>query len=109
MTESAAAMAAIPGLPPEASARLLALLSAEPAVQEVWLYGFPRHGVPSMICCCPGASTCRCSMSCPNPWLSTWRGWGGWRPIERRRREVCARKLTRLGEYLTITPPVNIV
>ena len=36
---AAATPAAIPGVPPEASARLLALLSAEPAVEEVWLYG----------------------------------------------------------------------
>ena len=36
--------AAIPGLPPEASARLLALLSAEPAVHEVWLYGSRAMG-----------------------------------------------------------------
>lgn len=33
-----------PGLPPEASARLLAVLSAEPAVQEVWLYGSRAMG-----------------------------------------------------------------
>ena len=39
MAEPPAAMAVIPGLPPEASAWLLAVLSAEPAVQEVWLYG----------------------------------------------------------------------
>ena len=37
-------MAVIPGLPPEASARLLAVLSAEPAVQEVWLYGSRAMG-----------------------------------------------------------------
>jgi uncharacterized protein len=36
--------AAIPGLPPEASARLLVLLRAEPAVQEVWLYGSRAMG-----------------------------------------------------------------
>ena len=36
--------AAIPGLSPEASARLLALLRAEPAVQEVWLYGSRAMG-----------------------------------------------------------------
>ena len=35
---------AIPGLPAEASARLLALLSAEPAVLEVWLYGSRAMG-----------------------------------------------------------------
>jgi len=40
----AAAAAAIPGLPPEASARLLGLLRAEPAVQEVWLYGSRAMG-----------------------------------------------------------------
>ncbi|MEB3276554.1 MAG: nucleotidyltransferase domain-containing protein [Cyanobacteriota bacterium] len=34
----------IPGLPAEAAARLLALLSAEPAVQEVWLYGSRAMG-----------------------------------------------------------------
>ena len=39
MAEPPAAIATIPGLPPEASARLLAVLSAEPAVQEGWLYG----------------------------------------------------------------------
>ena len=39
MAEPPAAIAVIPGLPPEASARLLAVLSAEPAVHEVWLYG----------------------------------------------------------------------
>ena len=38
------APAAIPRLPPEASARLLALFSAEPAVQEVWLYGSRAMG-----------------------------------------------------------------
>ncbi len=42
--ESPAAIAGIPGLPPEASARLLAVLSAEPAVQEVWLYGSRARG-----------------------------------------------------------------
>jgi len=36
--------AAIPGVAPEASARLLALLSAEPAVEEVWLYGSRAMG-----------------------------------------------------------------
>ena len=41
---AAATPAAIPGVPPEASARLLALLSAEPAVQEVWLYGSRAMG-----------------------------------------------------------------
>ena len=35
---------AIPGLPPEASARILALLLAEPAVREVWLYGSRAMG-----------------------------------------------------------------
>jgi predicted nucleotidyltransferase len=44
MAEHPAAIAAIPGLPPEASARLLAVLSAEPAVQEVWLYGSRAMG-----------------------------------------------------------------
>jgi len=44
MAEPASAMAVIPGLPPEASARLLAVLSAEPAVQEVWLYGSRAMG-----------------------------------------------------------------
>jgi predicted nucleotidyltransferase len=41
---AAATPAAIPGVPPEASARLLALFSAEPAVQEVWLYGSRAMG-----------------------------------------------------------------
>ena len=36
--------ALIPGLPPEASARVLALLTAEPAVNEVWLYGSRAMG-----------------------------------------------------------------
>ena len=36
---AAATPVAIPGVQPQASARLLALLNAEPAVQEVWLYG----------------------------------------------------------------------
>jgi predicted nucleotidyltransferase len=35
---------AIPGLPAEASGRLLALLCAEPAVREVWLYGSRAMG-----------------------------------------------------------------
>ncbi|MEB3308530.1 MAG: nucleotidyltransferase domain-containing protein [Cyanobacteriota bacterium] len=34
----------IPGLPAAAAARLLAVLSAEPAVQEVWLYGSRAMG-----------------------------------------------------------------
>ncbi len=37
-------ISAIPGLPSEASARLLALLTAEPAVLEVWLYGSRAMG-----------------------------------------------------------------
>jgi predicted nucleotidyltransferase len=44
MAEPPAAIAGIPGLPPEASARLLAVLSAEPAVQEAWLYGSRAMG-----------------------------------------------------------------
>jgi predicted nucleotidyltransferase len=36
---AAATPAVIPGLPPEATACLLALFSAELAVEEVWLYG----------------------------------------------------------------------
>lgn len=35
---------AIPGVPSEASARILALLLAEPAVREVWLYGSRAMG-----------------------------------------------------------------
>ncbi|MFM9104504.1 MAG: nucleotidyltransferase domain-containing protein [Cyanobium sp.] len=35
---------AIPGLPSTASARILALLCAEPAVREVWLYGSRAMG-----------------------------------------------------------------
>jgi anaerobic selenocysteine-containing dehydrogenase len=46
---SPAALEAIPGLPPEASRRLLQLLAAEAAVRQVWLYGSramgrQRHG-----------------------------------------------------------------
>ena len=41
---AAATPVAIPGVPPQASARLLALLNAEPAVQEVWLYGSRAMG-----------------------------------------------------------------
>jgi predicted nucleotidyltransferase len=41
---ASATPATIPGLPPEASARLLALFSAEPAVEEVWLYGSRAMG-----------------------------------------------------------------
>ncbi|MCF8133609.1 MAG: nucleotidyltransferase domain-containing protein [Synechococcus sp. Tobar2m-G35] len=37
-------ISAIPGLPAEASARLLALLCDEPAVREVWLYGSRAMG-----------------------------------------------------------------
>ncbi len=44
MAEHPAAATTIPGLPPEASARLLALFSAEPAVAEVWLYGSRAMG-----------------------------------------------------------------
>lgn len=49
MTESvplpqAPAAEAIPGLPAEASARILALLHAEAAVREVWLYGSRAMG-----------------------------------------------------------------
>ena len=42
---AAATPAAIPGVPPEGSARLLALFSAEPAVQEEWHYGSPAKGL----------------------------------------------------------------
>jgi predicted nucleotidyltransferase len=35
---------AIPGLPAEVSARILALLLADPAVREVWLYGSRAMG-----------------------------------------------------------------
>jgi len=44
MAEPTAANAVIPGVPPGASARLLAVLSAEPAVREVWLYGSRAMG-----------------------------------------------------------------
>jgi predicted nucleotidyltransferase len=44
MAEPPAAIAGIPGLLPETSARLLAVLRAEPAVQEVWLYGSRAMG-----------------------------------------------------------------
>ena len=44
MAEPPAAIAGIPGLPPEASARLLGLLRAEPAVQEVRLWGSRANG-----------------------------------------------------------------
>jgi predicted nucleotidyltransferase len=37
-------ISAIPGLPAEASARLLGLLCNEPAVREVWLYGSRAMG-----------------------------------------------------------------
>ena len=40
----APAMATIPGLPPDASARILAVLHSEPAVREVWLYGSRAMG-----------------------------------------------------------------
>ena len=40
----APAMATIPGLPPDASARILAVLRSEPAVREVWLYGSRAMG-----------------------------------------------------------------
>jgi predicted nucleotidyltransferase len=40
----APAEAAIPGLPEEASSRILALLRAEPAVHEVWLFGSRAMG-----------------------------------------------------------------
>lgn len=103
---AAATPAPIPGLPPEASARLLALFSAEPAVEEVWLYGSPamgRHRPGSDIdltlvapglrhadrlrlmgalddLLLPWASTSPCGTSCPNPCASTWPEWGGgWR------------------------------
>jgi predicted nucleotidyltransferase len=36
--------ALIPGVPPEASTRLMALLTAEPDVQQVWLYGSRAMG-----------------------------------------------------------------
>lgn len=42
--ESPAALEAIPGLPPEASQRLLQVLAAEPAVRQVWLYGSRAMG-----------------------------------------------------------------
>jgi predicted nucleotidyltransferase len=41
---AAATPAVIPGLPPEATACLLALFSAELAVEEVWLYGSRAMG-----------------------------------------------------------------
>ena len=34
----------VPGLPPEASDRLLGVLAAHPAVEEVWLYGSRAMG-----------------------------------------------------------------
>lgn len=40
----APALATIPGLPPDASARILAVLRADPAVREVWLYGSRAMG-----------------------------------------------------------------
>jgi len=42
--QSALPLQAIPGLPSTASARILALLCAEPAVREVWLYGSRAMG-----------------------------------------------------------------
>jgi predicted nucleotidyltransferase len=44
MAEHPAAITAIPGLPPDVSARLMALLSTDPAVQDVWLYGSRAMG-----------------------------------------------------------------
>ena len=44
MAAPTAAIAVIPVVPPGASARLLAALSAEPAVREVWLYGSRAMG-----------------------------------------------------------------
>ncbi|MCS5693152.1 hypothetical protein NZK33_14345 [Cyanobium sp. FGCU-6] len=46
MAEPPAALAAIPGLPPEASARLLAVLNAEPAVREGMALWHQGHGPP---------------------------------------------------------------
>lgn len=40
----APALATIPGLPPDASAWILAVLRADPAVREVWLYGSRAMG-----------------------------------------------------------------
>jgi predicted nucleotidyltransferase len=34
----------VPGLPPQASERLLGVLAAHPAVEEVWLYGSRAMG-----------------------------------------------------------------
>jgi len=44
MPEPSPDPAMIPGLPPEVAARLLALLTAEPTVREVWLYGSRAMG-----------------------------------------------------------------
>ncbi len=48
-SRSSAPLEAIPGLPAEASRRLLQVLASEPAVRQVWLYGsramgHQRHG-----------------------------------------------------------------
>lgn len=48
-SRNSALLEAIPGLPTEASRRLLQVLAAEPAVRQVWLYGSramgrQRHG-----------------------------------------------------------------
>lgn len=95
---AAATTAAIPGVLPEASARLLALLSAEPAVEEVWLYGSKAMGRHHRLRHRPHPG----GTSCPNPWLSTWPGWGGCCCLaERRRHDAFCQMPIRLGEGLT--------
>jgi predicted nucleotidyltransferase len=126
------AITAIPGLPPEASARLLAVLGAEPAVQEVWLYGsraMGRHRPGSDIdltlvgpnlrhddrlrliaalddLLLPWSIGLSLSTSCPNPCISMWLGWaGGLPPKERRRCDTGWQTLTRWKDCLTVYPP----
>jgi len=74
MAEPAAAIAVIPGVPPEAPTRLLGVLSAEPAVREVWLYGSRAMGRHR-----PGSDIdLTLQHELPEPMAQhTWRGWGG--------------------------------
>lgn len=44
LAETAPCLEAIPGLPSQASQRLLQVLAAEPAVRQVWLYGSRAMG-----------------------------------------------------------------
>lgn len=44
LAETAPCLEAIPGLPSQASKRLLQVLAAEPAVRQAWLYGSKAMG-----------------------------------------------------------------